>query len=209
MKRRDAIKMISVGMGYTLSASSLAILANSCKTEPKITWTPTFFSLPEAGVMEDLLEIFLPATDTPGAKDVGLTPLIDLILNDVYEKKDQEKFRLGMNAFLGQLGKGKELVLEKITTEQLTKLLTSQLKEPSEQEMEKIGDIVSAKDAPEAAEEKDIYYRYSFLNSLRSLALSGYFSSEEVATKHLNYLPVPGPYEGCIPAKDVGNAWAL
>jgi len=34
--------------------------------------------------------------------------------------------------------------------------------------------------------------------------------TEEIATNYLNYLPVPGAYEGCITLESVGGkAWAI
>lgn len=207
MKRRDAIKMLSIGMGYTISATSLATIVSSCKSEPKVSWTPSFFSNAQAHAIEEILEAMLPATDTPGAKDVELTALIDRIVNDCYEKEDQEKFSMGMNAFLGQIGD--EAAIKKTNAEQATNLLEDHLTKVSPEESKKIKALLKEEDPPSAEADKDLYYRHGFLNNLRSLALAGYFSSEEVATKHLNYLPVPGPYQGCIPASDVGSTWAL
>ncbi len=207
MKRRDAIKMISIGMGYTLSASTLATMASSCKTAPSITWVPSFFSPLQGRLMEDLLEIMLPATSTPGAKDVGLAPLIDQIVKDCYEAKDQEHFRLGMESFFGQLGD--EAAQDKASTAKLTLLLEKHLTKMTPEFQAAINELLSSEELPKLAGDKDLYLRFSFIKNLRTLALSGYFSSEEVATKHLNYMPVPGPYQGCIPASDVGSTWAL
>lgn len=207
MKRRDAIKMISVGMGYTLSAASLATLASSCKSEAPLSWTPSFLSSNQAKGLEAVLEIMLPATDTPGAKDVGLAPLIDLIVNDVYKKEDQDKFRTGMNAFFKEIGD--DAALEKAGTAEFTSLLQDHLTNVSEEEQKEIGKLIASDTPPAAADEKDKYHRFRFMKTLRTLAISGYFSSEVVATEHLNYMPVPGPYQGCIPVEDVGNNWAL
>ncbi len=207
MKRRDAIKMISIGMGYTLSAGTLATMASSCKTDPSITWTPSFFSPLEGRLIEDLLEIMLPATDTPGAKDVGLAPLIDLIVKDCYEAEDQENFRLGMESFLKQLGD--ENAQSKASNAKLTQLLENHITKVPPELQTAIDELIAAKEPPTLAGDKDLYMRFSFIKNFRTLALSGYFSSEEVATKHLNYMPVPGPYLGCIPASDVGTTWAL
>jgi hypothetical protein len=47
-------------------------------------------------------------------------------------------------------------------------------------------------------------------SNLKQQAISFYLATEPVATEFLNYLPVPGPYRGCIPVSDVDNkAWAL
>lgn len=207
MKRRDVIKMISIGMGYTLSATSLATLASSCKSEPAVSWTPSFFSTAQGKAIEEILEVMLPATDTPGAKDLNLAAFVDLIVNDCYEAEDKEIFRTGMNAFLAKIGD--ENALKNTSAEQATKVLEDHLTKAAPEEREKAMTLIEEELPPAAEADKDLYYRYSFLNNLRSLAIAGYFSSEEIATKHLNYLPVPGPYQGCIPVSEVGSTWAL
>jgi hypothetical protein len=46
--------------------------------------------------------------------------------------------------------------------------------------------------------------------AIKQQTVAYYLSSEEVGTKFLNYLPVPGEYDACIDLADVGGkAWAL
>lgn len=46
--------------------------------------------------------------------------------------------------------------------------------------------------------------------TLKQQAVAYYLSTEEIGTKHLNYLPVPGPYEACISLEEAGGkAWAI
>jgi len=45
---------------------------------------------------------------------------------------------------------------------------------------------------------------------LKQQVIAFYLSTEPIATEFLNYLPVPGPYQGCIPLSEADNkAWAL
>lgn len=45
---------------------------------------------------------------------------------------------------------------------------------------------------------------------LKQQAVAYYLSSEEVGTKFLNYLPVPGEYQGCISLAEAGGKkWAI
>ena len=44
---------------------------------------------------------------------------------------------------------------------------------------------------------------------LKQQAISYYLTSEEIGTQFLNYLPVPGEYQGCISLEEAGGkAWA-
>ena len=49
----------------------------------------------------------------------------------------------------------------------------------------------------------------AYLN-FKQQTVAYYLSTEEVATKFLTYLPVPGKYEACITVEEAGGkAWAL
>jgi hypothetical protein len=44
---------------------------------------------------------------------------------------------------------------------------------------------------------------------MRALTIAGYFSSEIGATQALEYLPIPGRFEGAVPMQPGQKAWAL
>jgi hypothetical protein len=44
---------------------------------------------------------------------------------------------------------------------------------------------------------------------MKELTLLGYFTSEVGATSALDYVPVPGRYEGCTTLEPNQKAWAL
>jgi len=48
-----------------------------------------------------------------------------------------------------------------------------------------------------------------FILTVKELTLLGFFTSEPGATQVLQYIQVPGPYQGCVPLEKVGKAWAV
>ena len=73
----------------------------------------------------------------------------------------------------------------------------------SESQLEQLKGIVAS------TEEKDQLVKSAFLE-VKQQAIAYYLSTEEIATKYLNYLPIPGKYEACISLESVGGkAWAL
>ena len=48
-----------------------------------------------------------------------------------------------------------------------------------------------------------------FYRHFKQLALLGYFSSEHVGERILNYDPIPGAFNGCVPLSQIGSAWSL
>jgi hypothetical protein len=50
-----------------------------------------------------------------------------------------------------------------------------------------------------------------FILTMKELTLLGFFTSEVGTTQILQYLPVPGRLQGCIPLREAGNGktWAV
>jgi len=73
----------------------------------------------------------------------------------------------------------------------------------SESQLEELKNVLSS------SEENDQMTKSAFIE-LKQQAVAYYLSTEEIATKYLNYLPIPGKYESCISLESVGGkAWAL
>ena len=48
-----------------------------------------------------------------------------------------------------------------------------------------------------------------FFRLIKELTLLGYFTSEQGATQALEYVAVPGRYDGCVDLKPGQKAWAM
>ncbi len=213
MNRRSAIKNISIGVGITVSSGTLLSLISGCKSDTTGTVANAASGLmnaKNAGFVEEIMDIMLPATDTPGAKDVGIIKYVNVVLDRFYKKDDQRVFNKGLSAFQDavkqkfDLGSGLDA-----NREQLTEVLEDWIGKKNESRKEEIGALIYASEDDVAAKDKDKFYAYKFLSNVKNLATSTYFGSKEIATNHLNYDPVPGKYIGCIPVEEVGKNWAL
>lgn len=70
-------------------------------------------------------------------------------------------------------------------------------------------DLDKLKNVLTSGQEEDQEVKSAFL-ALKQQAVAYYLSTEEIGTKYLNYLPIPGKYEPCISLESVGGkAWAL
>jgi hypothetical protein len=68
--------------------------------------------------------------------------------------------------------------------------------------LKKIMELESSDNQPDGV--KDAYI------SLKQQTIGYYLSTEEIGTKFLNYLPVPGEFQPCIKLEEVGGkAWAI
>jgi len=180
-------------MGGAVSAPAIAGILKGCKAKPGVDWNPVFLQQDQASVISTVSEIIIPRTDTPGARDVGVPAFIDQMLKDVYSEDDQKFFIDGLNAF-------------------------------NEQARQEYGDdFADLDEADQAAFVKKVHDaaieterttdpppKRPFILMMKELTMLGFFTSEVGATQVLQYDPVPGAYNGCIPLSEAGDGrtWA-
>jgi hypothetical protein len=134
----------------------------------------------EVKLLAEVADTIIPTTDTPGAKAAGVEHFIVRILRDCYVRGEQQEFYAG----LAKLNAASRSAHGRGFAE----LDAAQRKELMKQT---------------ARSDKAFFLR------LRELAIVGYFTSEIGASKALEYLPIPGRFEGDMPLKPGQKAWAL
>lgn len=142
---------------------------------------PSFPVTPQQeALLAEIADIIIPATDTPGAKQAGAVKFIVRVMRDCYELEDQKKFYTGVDKLNADS--------KEIYGKGFLELDTSK-----KNEMVK----------------RSTTYDKPFFLLMKSLTVTGYFTSEIGATQALEYLPVPGRFEGCVPLKEGQKTWAL
>jgi gluconate 2-dehydrogenase gamma chain len=186
--RREAIKKTALLMGAAVSVSSIAALLNGCKATPELTYQPVFFTEDQARLVSEVAEIFIPKTDTPGAKEVGVPGFIDKVLKECYKPEEQERFIKGLTEFEEDAKKTHGDSFIYCTAEQQVELVRRH---------------------NEMAIKEKVQPR-PFILMAKELTLLGFFTSQPGAEQVLQYEAVPGSYKGCIPLSEAGNGktWA-
>lgn len=205
MERREAIKSLSLALGYSLTPAALSGLVSSCAKENVITRQPVFFTEKEMYAVQHLAEVFLPKTDLPGAIDLDVHVFIDEFIAAIFNQKDRDKCKTGVETWVSDFEKSTGNQVLESETPAFTKSVEEYFKIGEEKQKE-IKTLISG-EAPET--EKETYFIYSFLFTVKRLSIFGYYASEEIGENVLSYLPIPGEYKGCIPVEEVGNAWSL
>jgi len=147
----------------------------------KLNFGPSLdLSAEQEALLADVADVIIPTTGTPGAKAAGADKFITRIMRDCYEMADQKKFYSG---------------LEKIDA----------------QSKEVYGKGFSALDA---TQKNDIVKRTTvsdkpFFLQMKGLTVTGYFTSEIGATQALDYLPIPGRFDGSWPMPKGQKSWAI
>ena len=188
MDRREALKRTAWIMGGAVSAPAILGILKGCTAKPTLNWKPVFLTAEQGTLVSELAEIIIPKTDTPGAKDVGVAGFIDQMVNECYSKEDQDKFLNGLKAFDEEAKKEHGDIFSDLDAEQQVAFV----KKIHDAAVNEKGD-----DRP-------------FILTLKELTMLGFFTSEVGATQVLQYNPVPGSYNGCVPLNEAGNGktWA-
>lgn len=204
LHRREAIRRVALLMGGAISAPAILGVLAGCSADPDTSakpgaqaeWKPSFLTPAQVALVAEVAEIMIPRTDTPGAKDVGVPAFIDKMLKDVYPKDAQARFVAGLAEFEAQAKREHGRAFLELQPAQRAAMVT-QVHGPA------------VKAEREASLPLDQRQR-PFILVMKELTLLGYFTSEAGATKVLQYRPVPGAYQACVPVAQAGNGktWA-
>lgn len=195
MNRRQALKNISLTLGYTAVIPSAFSILQSCKTKANI-WVPQFFTSDEAVVIKNLVDLILPTTkDSPGALDVNVPEFIDLYALKVYDSEKAIEYRLGLQGIIQELNIP-ETGVKVLKREDFDKLLSKYLRATKEEQKQ-------------FRQSKNIVFEA--LMELRGQSIWAYKTSEDIGENVLAYDPIPGTQKGCIDLNEAtgGKAWSL
>jgi len=133
-------------------------------------------------LLEELTETIIPATDTPGAKDIYAHLFALKMLDDCSKKEDRQKFVNGMEQF------------QKRAKKELDKSFVAATPVQRQTFLKK---IESEKESKE-----DLAYFYS---TTKRLTIQAYTTSEHYLTKVQIYELVPARFLGCVPVKSLNS----
>lgn len=207
MKRREAIKNLSLGIGYVVSAPTVLGILESC-SKPEPGWNAVFFGEELTPLMNHLVDIILPGSDSPGGLDLNLPQFVDKMCEDILTKTDKEWVLRGGSFFAGLVANHTGGAAIEANRKEVLEVFKSYFDLPSE-ERKAVLDRQRKGESGLKDEEKDSFALYKFLFALREFSLLGYFSSERIGKDFLVFDPVPGGYKPCIPLSEVGNAWTI
>jgi hypothetical protein len=178
--RRSFLRGTSALMAHAAFPQVLTAFLAGCATAAS-TNAPkaVFLSQVDMDRVLALVDLILPATDSPSASEARTHEFIDAALNACATSKQQATFRAGLAA-LAVDG------FDKADTPQRIALLKQR-----------------------ASKDIALPYDDSFFKILKDYTLTGYFHSEIGATKALAYERVPGGYQGDIALAAQPKAWAI
>jgi len=212
MNRRDALMRVALVAGATASLPALADTLEASATRRALTGKPVFFTADQDATIAELADTIIPTTKTPGAKAAKVNEIIDIIVKDCYREPEQKAFVEGLARTnkLSQDAYGKAFAqLDGTQRIDIVKKLEAEARQQR-------ADMANAKKVQAGAGQNDVQMPKEkqksiapFFTMMKDLTLTGYFTSEIGATQALEYVAVPGRYDGCVPLKPGQKAWAL
>jgi hypothetical protein len=187
MNRRETLKRLGLFAGGTLVTPSLLAEFHRVAASSQ-AWTPKFVPARHAALLAELVDVVIPATDTPGARDALVHVFVDLFVRDCHATEQQELFLGGLDGLDAASRKDFGRPFLEATREERLALLVRLERE--------------SLDRGEPAER-------SFVRMLKSMTLLGYFSSKPGATLAAEYVHAPGPFQGCVDLKPGQKVHAL
>ena len=182
--RREAIKSAGLLLGVSIPLSQLDILASSFAASKDDD--PQFLGRKNFILLQQISDLVIPRTDTPGAIDAGVHIFIDLMLNEWASEETKVKYLAGFKDINNMAKISFDASFIDCTKTQKISLIESL-------------------DAANAKFDNDSQI---FFRDLKWFIISGYYSSEEGASVELNYDRMPGKYQGCLPFSEEDKAWS-
>lgn len=199
MDRRELLHRASVLMGGAVSASAAAgILAGCVATpapDPVAASSPgAFLTAEEMATVTAMAAQIIPATDTPGAIDVGVPAFIDRMLAGFYQQRERDVMRAGLSKVGAdaQALRGKSFA--QLSSDEQVELMKRYDREQYDYTRANAG----------ISNVPPHHFRL-----VKELTILGFCTSEAGATKLMYYNQNPGPYRGDVPLSEVGKVSAL
>jgi len=192
LDRREVLKMLALSSALPIfPADVLSAFRGIHSSLPAAPALKAFSAHQDATVIA-MADLILPATETPGAKDVRVNEFMDHIVADWYSDEDRGRFLAGLKDVDARAQSLFQKDFVDASPAQQAEILRA------------LGDEMTA--AAEAVADGPRGYRASapepdgnFYLMFRQLTLTGYFTSEVGFTKMLHEEIVPGKFDGCVP----------
>lgn len=144
-----------------------------------------FFTAAQYAALDEVSEIIIPKTDTPGARQAGVPATIDALMSNWASPERREQFRTLLDQFNAAAQAEGAATLRAL---------------PADKRFE----LVQRLDAEKLGPNRDaVYARF------KELVMTTYYLSEAGATQELRYELVPGAWEPWTTVGADTRAWAV
>jgi hypothetical protein len=190
MQRREALRILMAG--GVLPALSTDVFAFFQEAHPASSYSLRTLNPRQNDTVVAMIDLILPATDTPGAKAARVNEFIDVILTEWATEDERRNFLSG----LADVDKHSNALYAKdfaaASAEQQIALLRSM------DEAAAVARSLRKDRAPYwEPEGRDTQLQDDFFSVFKNMTLHGYYTSEIGFTQELKLQIMPGAQHGC------------
>jgi hypothetical protein len=194
MQRREVLKILAAGAALPVFTPSVAAFFREAQAQVGAAYKPRTLNPQQDATVVAMVDLIIPATDTPGAKAARVNDFIDVILTEWATETERQDF---LNGLTGIDKQSNDLYGKNFTAasaEQQTTLLRALDDSVMGAHIEK-----HRRHGNTVPEERDKQLRDSFWYVFKGITLHGYYTSEIGFSQELNQQIIPGAYHGCVP----------
>src|SRR3974390_2645640 len=190
MLRRDVLRVLSAAAVAPVLPQEVTFLLR--QAQPPAGYGLRTLTLHQNAVVVAMIDLILPATDTPGAKAARVNEFMDVILTDWATADERERFLAGLddvdtqaNAVFGKNFLDASLVQQRVLLQALDDSVDWAQPLPQEPA------VFSSR--------RFNQLRGEFFRSFKLITLPGSYTSEIGQTQELKREIIPGVFHGCAP----------
>jgi hypothetical protein len=170
MQRRVALKNLALVAGSLISLPSWA----NGWSKNSVESPHPYLTTSQDELLAEVVETIIPATNTPGAKELGVHTFLQKMVADCFEKSAKDTLAKGLDT------------VEATAKQRFTKSFAA-------------CDATQRTEILQAMERSTDAGQKGFFGLVKGLTIRGYMSSEYVMTNITKFEFVPGRYHGCVP----------
>ena len=138
------------------------------------------FSPHQGATATAVADTIIPSTDTPGAREAGVGPFMDFMVEQTFDAEELDRFLAG---------------LDEIDSRSLRTAGTTFVEATEAQRTDALVEMEAEAEALRMADEDTPPH---FFAMIKELTLLGYYTSEIGMTEELGWRMIPGSFDGCI-----------
>ena len=171
-----------------ISAQTLAGLMAGCRAPASEPYVPRTLTADQFQLVRAIAEHIIPETDTPGAAAARVDAFVDMMLTDFFTDAARHHF-------LAQLD----------TVDARSRAVVGNgFRESEPEDQVRVLEVLDAEAYRADAARED---GAPFMQTMKELTVSGYYTSEVGQTEELRIMPF-GEYRADVPFDEIGRTWA-
>jgi hypothetical protein len=191
MQRRDLLRLFGTGAAISLLDPPIFAMLREAQAQAGSASTLRTLTPAQNDIVVRLSDLLIPATDTPGAKDVRVNEFIDVVLTDWSHENEKQAF---LDGLAGVDARSVTLYGKKFcdVTEGQQAAILAQMDEAYAVELQ------THAFSPHWDQLDRSGAKPHFFSMLKQLTVYGYYTSEAGFTQELKEQILYGPYKGCV-----------